>query len=176
MIKDVLAYYATQLGEFLQADFSQPEGIVEVGFIGNNHEGKKNKLMLSLFGIERETASGIASGRGSHSGTVIHSAPPLHINLNIILAAAYDEKRYAESLSVLSATLLFVQSHPSFSYKGTTYLVEMVTPSCQELNNIWTTLGGQYYPSIICKLRRLVFDAGEIKQISHEVNKPIINM
>lgn len=176
MIKNILAYYATLLGEYLQEDFPQPEGIVEVGLIGNNHEGKKNKLLLSLFGIERETAGGIASGRGSHSGTVIQSSPPLHINLNIILAAVYDEKRYTEALSVLSATLLFVQSHPSFSYKGTTYLVEMVTPGYQELNNIWTTLGGQYYPSIVCKLRRLTFDAGEIKQIGHEINKPIIDI
>ncbi|MDU1891994.1 MAG: DUF4255 domain-containing protein [Dysgonomonas sp.] len=176
MIKNILTYYATQLSEFLQEDFPQPEGIVEVGFIGNNQEGKKNKLLLSLFAIERETAGGITSARGSHSGTVIQSAPPLHINLNIILAAVYDEKRYTEALSALSATLLFVQSHPSFSYKGTTYLVEIVTLGCQELNNIWTTLGGQYYPSIMCRLRRLTFDAGEIKQIGHEVNKPIIDM
>lgn len=176
MIKNILTYYATQLGEFLQADFPQPEGIVEVGFIGNSTEGKKNKLLVSLFGIERETAGGIASGRDSHSGITKQSAPALHINLNIVLVAVYDEKRYTEALSVLSATLLFVQSHPSFSYKETTFLVEMVTPSYQELNNIWTTLGGQYYPSIVCKLRRLTFDGGEIKRIGHEVNKPIIDM
>ena len=78
-----------------------------------------------------------------------------------MLAAVYDEKRYSESLSVLSETLTFMQSRPSFDLNGQMYTIEIVTLSAQDINNIWTTLGGQYYPSVMCKLRRLTIDAKE---------------
>jgi len=176
MIKKILTRYAELLDEFLRVDFPQPEGIVEVGFVGNSTENKKNKLLVSLFGVERETAGGIASTRSSHAGVSMQGSPPLQVNLNILLAAIYEEKRYAEALSVLSATLLFVQSHPSFTFQGNTYVVDMITPNSQELNNIWTSLGGQYYPSVLCKLRRLTFDAGEIRRTRREAETPIIEM
>ena len=34
--------------------------------------------------------------------------------------------------------------------------------STMDLHNIWTTMGGQYYPSVICKLRGLAIDSSEI--------------
>ncbi len=177
MIRKILTSYTEQLEEFLRADFPQPEGIAEVGFVGNGTENRKNKLLVSLIGIERETAGGIASRQMSQAGGVyVQSAPPLLVNLNILLAAVYDEKRYPEALSVLSAALLFVQSRPSFHFQGTTYLVEVITPSFQEQNNIWTTLGGQYHPSVMCKLRRVIFDAGEIRRTHRETDKPVIEM
>ncbi|WP_370457784.1 Pvc16 family protein [Dysgonomonas sp. 216] len=61
-------------------------------------------------------------------------------------------------------------------YQDVTYVVEMITPSSQELNNIWTTLGGQYHPSIVCKIRRLSFDAGEISKTIRETQKTVIDM
>ncbi len=176
MIRKILAYYTEKLEEFIQRDFSQPEGVVEVGFIGNGQEGKKNKLIVSLLSLERETSGGITSTRRGREGRVVQIAPVLSFNLYIIIAAIYDEKRYAESLSVLSSALLFIQSMPSFVHENQTYTIEVVSLSFQELYNIWTSIGGQYYPSVLCKLRRLTFDVDQVTQISGEVNKTIIEM
>ena len=44
--------------------------------------------------------------------------------------------------SVQSDTLEFIQS--------------------MDLHNIWTTMGGQYHPSVICKVRGLVIDSGTL--------------
>ena len=93
-----------------------------------------------------------------------------------MLAAVYDERRYAGSLSVLSDTLKFIQSVPKFEVEGTTYTVEIVTLSPQDLNNVWTLLGGQYYPSVVCKLRRLVIDAEEITSGGSVAKGPVIEM
>lgn len=60
MIKKILTYYASLLDEYLRTDFPQPEGVAEVGFVGSSAEGRPNKLIVSLFGIERETAGGIS--------------------------------------------------------------------------------------------------------------------
>lgn len=176
MIKNILTYYASLLDEYLRPDFPQPEGVAEVGFVGSLAHGSPNKLLVSLFGIERETAGGISPTRQSVQGETMQGNPPLYINLNVLIAAVYDEKRYPEALSVLSGALLFVQSHSVFTWEGKTYTLEMVTPSPQDLNNIWTSLGGQYHPSVVCKLRRLTFDAGEIRQSGRSIDKPVIEM
>lgn len=39
---------------------------------------------------------------------------PLLLNMHIMMAAVYEDKRYAEALSVLSDALTFVQSLPRF--------------------------------------------------------------
>lgn len=162
MIKKILTDYASRLNEYLSALHRQPEGMVEVGFIGNGAEMKPNKMVVTLIGVERETAGGISAPVQRTVEGYTRMTPPLLLNLNIMLAAVYDEKRYAESLSVLSDSLKFVQSVPQFRVDYVNYSIEIITLSTQDINNIWTTLGGQYYPSVMCKIRRLVIDAEEI--------------
>ena len=64
--------------------------------------------------------------------------------------------------SVLSDTLEFIQSMPRFETEGHRYTVELVPMSTMDLHNIWTTMGGQYHPSVICKVRGLVIDSGTL--------------
>lgn len=176
MINKVITYYAERLEEFLKDKYPQPEGIVEIAPIGSNYKENKNKVLVSILNLERETANGFVTNGRNNGSVQSKGTPILYMNLNFILAAIYDEKRYAESLSALSLTLLFVQAMPSFKYEGITYTVEIVSLNSQEFNNIWTTLGGQYYPSVLCKLRMLTFDASEIQQTNKIVKKLIVEM
>lgn len=174
MIKTIVTYYASRLDEYLSRLHHQPEGLAEAGFTGNGTEEKPNKMVVSLFGIERETSGGISAPVQRTAEGYTQQAPPLLLNLNLMLAAVYDERRYAESLSILSDTLKFIQSVPKFEIDGTVYTVEIVTLSTQELNNIWTMLGGQYYPSVVCRLRRLVIDSGETTGSGATMKEPDI--
>ena len=176
MIKKILTYYASRLDEYLSRLHHQPEGLAEIGVIGNSTDEKPCKLIVSLINIERETAGGISSPMQRTTEGYIRHAPPLLMNLNLMLAAVYDEKRYAESLDILSDTLKFIQSVPIFEVDGMAYTVEIVTLSSQDLNNIWTMLGGQYYPSVVCKLRRLVIDAEEITGSGATMKQPDIKL
>lgn len=155
MIHHILTYYAARLDEYLLRNHQQPEGIAKVGFIGNGAEEKPCKLIVSLLNVERETSGGIGAPMQKQADGYMRMPPPLMMNLNLMFAAVYDEKRYVESLSVLSDTLKFIQSTPYFEWEGQTYTVEMITLSSQDINNVWTTLGGQYYPSVVCKLKKL---------------------
>ena len=86
----------------------------------------------------------------------------LMLNMHIMMAAVYEDKRYAEALSVLSDALTFIQSLPRFEVGNESYTLELVPMSTTDLHNIWTTMGGQYYPSFICKVRGLTVDSAEI--------------
>lgn len=174
MIKKILTYYASRLNEYLSRLHHQPEGLAEVGFIGNGTEEKPCKIVVSLINVERETAGGISAPIQRTADGYTRQAPPLMLNLNLMLAAVYDERRYAESLSILSDTLKFIQSVPKFEVEEMIYTVEIVTLSSQELNNVWTLLGGQYYPSVVCKLRRLVIDAEETTGSGATMKQPDI--
>lgn len=176
MIKRILTYYVAYLDEYLRHKFPQPEGIAEVGFIGSSADEKPCKLIVSLVNIERETAGGISAGVNRNSSDYARTFAPLLLNLDLMLAAVYDEKRYADSLSVLYESLLFIQSHPCFELDGQKYTVEAVTLSAQDTYNIWTTLGGQYYPSVMCKLRRLVVDAGEAVRSGGIAREPSVSV
>lgn len=163
MIKKILTYYTERLNEYLSRFHSQPEGLATVGLIGNGGEDRPCKMVVSLLNLERETAGGIGAPVRNTSSGYVSTSPSILLNLNVMMAALYEEKRYTESLSVLSTTLTFIQSTPRFSINNAWYTVEMVPLSTMDLHNIWTTMGGQYYPSVVCKIRRLVIDAGEIK-------------
>ena len=156
MIRRILTYYAASLDEYLHHKFPQPEGMAEVGIIGSGASEKPCKLIVSLVNMR--------------------TFAPLLLNLDLMLAAVYDEKRYAESLSVLYESLLFIQSHPYFELDGQKYTVEIVTLSVQDINNIWTTLGGQYYPSVMCKLRRLAVDAEEAVSSGGIAREPSVSV
>lgn len=172
MIKRILTSYAARLDEYLRREFARPEGVAEVGFLGSRTGEPPCKLIVSLINIEREAAGGYASGMRRDSGEYIRSYPPLLLNLDLMLSAVYDDQRYAESLAVLSSTLHFIQSAPTFEFEKKVYSVEMAGLSLQDVHNIWTTLGGQYYPSVMCKLRRLAIDAAESSGSGRIVTDP----
>ena len=175
MIRRILTYYAERLDEYLSRLHHQPEGVAEVGFIGNSADERPCKLIVSLVNIERETSGGISSGI-SRGGTDYVQTYPLLLSLDLMLAAVYDDRQYAQSLSVLNETLLFAQPHPFFELDGQRYTVELVMLSAQDTNNIWTTLSGQYYPSVMCKLRRLVVDANEASGSGGIAREPSVNI
>lgn len=170
MIKRILTYYAERLDEYLSRNRHQPEGLATVGLIGAAGEESPNKVVISLVNLEKEASGDMSYMQRSGSGFVGKGAP-LMMNMHIMLAAVYESRRYAESLSVLSDTLAFIHSLPKFSTGKETCTVEVVPMSTMDLHNIWTTMGGQYYPSVICKVRGLAIDSSAIVSSSSMTGK-----
>jgi len=175
MIKRILTYYAQRLDEYLARTHHQPEGLATVGLIGSTGGGKQGKMVVSLVNLEKE-ASGDAGMYAAYSGGYTGRAAPLLLNMHVMMAAVYDEKRYADSLSILSETLSFIQSVPSFEVDGNRYTVEVVPMSTMDLHNIWTTMGGQYYPSVICKFRGIAVCARGIASSGSTAGDARVNM
>lgn len=176
MIKKLLTHYASRLDDYLSLSHRQPEGLATVGFIGNGSDERPGKIVVSLLNVERETAGGISAPVQRTPEGYTRMSPPLQLNLNVMLAAVYDERQYAESLSVLSDTLKFIQCTPRFKVDDIDYTIEIVNISTQDMNNVWTLLGGQYFPSVVCKIRRLTIDAEEIISSGSLAGKPVVEI
>lgn len=147
-----------------------------VGQIGNGTEEKPDKMVVSLLSVEKETTGGISAPLRRTEDGYARMQPPLLLNLNVMLAAVFDERRYTESLSLLTDTLRFIQSMPRFEVDGAWYTIEIVNLTLQDQNNVWTLLGGQYYPSIACKIRRLCIDGGEAAAGGSTADRPVVEM
>lgn len=167
MIDRVLSSIAGELNEFLGSYYDLPEGMAELGEIGGGRgEVVANKMVVSLLNIEREGAMGINSRfKNAEGDRMVQGAPAWHLNIWFVVAAVFEEKRYAESLKMLSTAIVFLQRNNLLRTDGRQrFMIEPVTLDMQELTNLWSMLGGHYYPSVVCKIRMLTFDSGEIKK------------
>ena len=110
--------------------------------------------------------------------------PPLHLNLYLLIAANF--KNYDTSLISISKVIEFFQGKKVFTSSNTVYnrdnvafeilddfrfILEIYSPSFEELNNIWGTLGGRQMPSVIYKVQLIQIERdkklAESKIITH---------
>ena len=163
MIHVLINTLAEKMNEFLSSYYERAEIIVEAGSIdATPNEDQSDKIILSIVNIERETAMGISA--------------PYRNTKNNMVAAVFSSKRYLESIQILSDSISFLQQNSILKLPDQgTITLEPVTISMQELSNIWSILGGHYYPSILCKARIISFDGTEIKDIKQRISSQKIN-
>ncbi len=166
--------FSSLLEDYLRRVFKLDENIVSLQPLSESVKNQPpNKIHLFVVNIERETAGGIRFGRQAVSGNYTGSGSPAwQLNLYVVLAAVFSHKQYEESLRLFSGVLSFLQSNDHFTLpdSGIGLAVEPVNLSIQELSNMWSICGGAYYPSVVCKIRTLNIDTGEIKRMERNIS------
>lgn len=175
MIYAAVTTFARALSDHLKLSYELSQDIVSVCSVGNREEmSVSNKMIISLINIERETASGISFNHKRESASQFKkTSPAWSINLYLLVAAFFSEKQYEEGLQLLSGSLLFIQTHNLVDLPGSSasFAIEPVNLSFNELSNVWSMCGNTYHPSILCKLRVLYVDSGEIKTLGPLIQK-----
>ncbi|GAB59490.1 DUF4255 domain-containing protein [Rheinheimera nanhaiensis] len=186
MIAKTLTQLAAQLNRFLRQNFKLDEDIVLVSNL-NESDGSacthiNNKLALFLVGIEKEAAiRNKPTLLDSGFSRSANSAPALHLNLYVMLAANFNGANYSDALTLLSASVSFFQRNPVFSRQSLPELdpaIEQLTLdlenlSIQDASNLWGMLSGKYLPSVLYKVRMLSFDGADIYAQSSLLSKPV---
>lgn len=98
------------------------------------------------------------------NGQHVVSEPDLKLNLYVMFTANFQT--YSEGLKYLSYVLVYFQSHPAFTQQDYPALdaridklvMELQSPSFDQLSQIWTFIGGKQLPSLLYKLRMLVLE------------------
>lgn len=96
------------------------------------------------------------------NGQHIKREPDLKLNLYLMFAANF--RVYEEGFKYLSYLLTYYQANPSFTQEEFPALdsriqklvMELQSPTFDNLNQIWTFIGGKQQPSILYKLRMVV--------------------
>lgn len=126
---------------------------------------KTEHLTLLLVNIEEDHTLRPADPhrRLAPDGTTQQVKPPIHLNAYVLFVARFKE--YDKSLTHLSRVLQFFQSYrvfdqdsaPGLSNKIEKLTVELLTLPFSEQNHLWGVLRAAYHPSLLYKLRMVVF-------------------
>jgi hypothetical protein len=102
------------------------------------------------------------------SGTQLQlKNPAVHLNLTLLFTALTTARGYEFALKHLSQVVLFFQGKYVFDPVNTPsmepgiekLILEMITMTTEQLNHIWSILGGKYHPSVVYRMRMVTLDS-----------------
>lgn len=102
--------------------------------------------------------------RTAPDGSNLRTEPEIRMNLYILFVARFPDD-YNRSLHYLSRVVRYFQNHRVFNHENSSDLdedlsqliLELVTPTFSEQNEIWGALRASYLPSALYKLKLIVF-------------------
>jgi hypothetical protein len=180
MIDDVLLFLKSQLNGYLHRKSgwdpaeSQEDKVVFVD--GENLDPVSFKLgavSLLLINIEEENTlrSPDRYSRLAPDGTRHATQPEIRLNLYVLFVARY--KQYEDALRYLSLIIQYFQNNRLFNHHSAPELpetfeqlvVELITLPFSEQNEVWNSLRMTYHPSVLYKVKMVVFRDDEAEAV-----------
>lgn len=173
MIGDVLVLLRDRIDAFLRAaqpDEARTDALIQLpdGSKTDPVEFRLNALTLMLVHLEQETSLRTVDPylRLPGESTLRRTALPVQLNLVVLLAARFTV--YEQGLNQLGRALRFVQlnrameaaDHPGMPACIERLVLELMTPSQAEHNEVWSALRVGYVPSLLLKVRMVVLRDG----------------
>ncbi|MCB9267868.1 MAG: DUF4255 domain-containing protein [Lewinellaceae bacterium] len=137
---------------------------------------KWEALNLLMINLEEETTMRQADiFRQEKNGQSFPALPEIRLNLYLLFVA--NRSDYKTSMNHLSLVIRYFQSRRVFDHKNTPALpeevekltVELITLPFAQQNEVWNALRTSYKPSILYKVRMVVFSQDEPLQRLPEV-------
>lgn len=171
MIHNIVSTLVNQLNEFIRNELGLADDMVIVSNLMDIKGGSlmqiENKVCVFIQNIEEEKMLKNTSFQANAG-----MAPPMFINIYVVVAANFPEPNYREALRYISMAIEFFQGKPLFDRSNTPELppsvdkiaLEYYNQSIQDLNNLWSLIGAKYIPSVVYKVKLLPFHQQMIKQ------------
>jgi hypothetical protein len=179
MIDVALKFLTDELGTYLHSRIGSSAPDVKLSKVVDE-TGKyafgEETVALTVINIEEDrTFKSQLPEYTLKDGQHVVTEPDLKINLHVLFSANF--KQYYEALKCISYLLTFFQSHPSFTADAFPALdprIEKLTLELQNLgydqiNQVWTFLGGKHLPSLVYKLRLVIIK----DEVSTSIQPPI---
>lgn len=125
----------------------------------------RDSILLTLLNMNEEKTLKNFPNPKQEANQVVYQNNKINLNLYILFSA--NRNTYARSLKDISKIIEFFQGKRLFTQANSDYnrdnvsmagvqdfrfTIELYTPTFEELNFIWGTLGGKQYPSALYKL------------------------
>ncbi|NIQ01951.1 MAG: DUF4255 domain-containing protein [Nitrospinaceae bacterium] len=172
MIHEAIEYIRKEIREHL--DILDTEIIVDHphALKEQNHQ---NAIFLSLVNLQEETSLKNSPFTVRINNQTHSKEPPIHLNLFILFSFAFSD--YKTSLERLSQTMGFFQRKKFFDGSNAAVpfpaglkklIFDLFSLDFERLSYLWGIQGGNYFPSIVYKVRLI-----EIQQAEPEIIKEI---
>ncbi len=176
LAREVNAYLDDKLGTSLEARVKLGNVALALD-TGPSSGALLGKAVMSLVNIEEDRATRTPTNRVKTATEARYKNPPVLLNLYVLFAINKD---YEDALKWLGQILTFFQhqkrftpaTHPTLDSRIQELSLELYTMNFEQVNHLWSTLGGKYLPSALYKIRQITLDenavygeAGLIKEI-----------
>jgi len=181
MIFETLSFLAVEINKYLDLKMGgTTEPRLKMGNVSRaldealaGNVSLKSIAILSLVNIEEDRVAKQHENEFKKGLKTIYKNPPLLLNLYILVSINRDE--YADCLKWLGHIVQFFQyqnrftplTHPDLDSRIEKLTAELYTMNFEQVNHLWSTLGGKYLPSVLYKVRQLtVFEDAEVSESS----------
>ena len=138
----------------------------------------KDKAILTLVNVEEDRVARQQENFSRGDVGTIYKQPPLYLNLYILFSINKDD--YKDTLIWLSYIMQFFQhqkvftptAYPNLDSGIQKIMVDLFNLNFEQVNHLWSTMGGKYLPSVMYKVRQITVDedlttgeSGFIKEI-----------
>lgn len=184
MINETLVFLKNSLNAHLTLGrkASDPQEDPVVFLTGQSTDSISFKLgavSLLLINIEQENVLHAPNiyRRTLPDGTVQNVNPEVRLNLYVLFVANYQQ--YEDSLRTLSDIIQYFQNHRLFTQLSAPILddeidqlvIELITPAFGEQNEIWGALRAHYHPSVLYKIKTLIYEGAVAKPTAPETQE-----
>lgn len=125
----------------------------------NQNDGDSAAVVITLVNIEEDRVSKNPDGIYRNPMGAVRRNPDILLNLYILFSV--NPPNYITALSRISNVVQCFQStnyftkenYPSLDPKIERLHLELYTMNFEQINHLWSTLGGKYLPSVLYKMR-----------------------
>ncbi len=175
MIFEVLQVITEELNYAFEGNPVALENIASIEFDNGDNQNASSNIILSLLNLQEEFALKNTSNHYISGNDVSYKNPKINLNFYILFSA--NNSKYTEALKSISSIIEFFQGKRVFTQDNTNYdrdlegmeklknfkfIIDLYTPTFEELNYIWGTLGGKQYPSVIYKVALIEIESAVI--------------
>ena len=196
MIYDTLKFLSEEVNRYLSLKMGVlAEPRLKIGNISlaldNTLIGENSlagKAILSLVNVEEDKVAKQQENYSRTDSATQYKSPPLYLNLYILFSI--NKPEYDDCLKWLGHIMQFFQhqqvftpiTHPGLDPKIPRVVVDLFSLNFEQVNHLWSTLGGKYMPSVLYKVRQISVDenltiseSGFIKdiQLNEKVKTPV---
>jgi len=136
-------------------------------------------VIISLINIEENRISKSPENFIRKDGGILIKNPAVHLYLTLLFTSVRRAGAYGLSLQDLQNVIGFFQKKFVFDHSNTPALnvniekliLDMVSLNLQQLHEIWSVLGGKYFPSVVYRMRMVTIDS--VSELSGPLVKEI---
>jgi len=168
MIYETLEIIKDQVSNFLDDKLSESNLLVLENIAkmeDTDITTMNDKVVLSLINFEEEISLKNLTNVNFKNGSYEYKNKPVNLNLYVLFSA--NRSVYTKSITALSAIIEFFQDKKVFNQLNTPlnptitalddvkefkFTVELYTPTFEQLNYVWGTLGGKSVPNVMYKV------------------------
>lgn len=142
-----------------------------------------DNILITLVNINEEIALKNNPNYIKEFPVTVYRNSPVYLNLFLLFTAC--NKKYEHSLVLLSRVVRFFQAKNTFTPKNSitqvkdfdnfNIIMDLFSPTFEQVNYLWSTLGGKQHPFVLYKLRLVIMEKESTTETRGIIEEIILN-